>query len=86
MNTTFKVATIGGIDIAIDWTWLLAVAFFTWSLGAYYDSTFPSWGHTTAYLIGAVSTLLLFVLMPDAFHVAHKSEVKKGAETSGAKH
>src|SRR5689334_8992136 len=58
---TFKVATIGGIDIDIDWTWLLAFAFFTWSLGAYYDTTFPSWGHTTAYLLGAVSTLLLFV-------------------------
>ena len=61
MNTTFKIATIGGIDIDIDWSWLLAVAFFTWSLGAYYDTTFPSWGHTTAYLLGAISTLLLFV-------------------------
>jgi Zn-dependent protease/predicted transcriptional regulator len=61
VNTTLKIATIGGIDIDIDWTWLLAFAFFTWSLGAYYDTTFPSWGHTTAYLLGAVSTLLLFV-------------------------
>jgi Zn-dependent protease/predicted transcriptional regulator len=61
VNQTFKVATIGGIDIDIDWTWLLAFAFFTWSLGAYYDTTFPSWGPTTAYLLGALSTLLLFV-------------------------
>jgi Zn-dependent protease len=61
VNKTFKVATIGGIDIVIDWTWLLAFVFFTWSLGAYYDTTFLSWGHTTAYLIGAISTLLLFV-------------------------
>jgi cytochrome c oxidase subunit 4 len=33
-----------------------------------------------------IATLLLFVLMPDAFHVAHKSDVKKAAETSGSKH
>jgi Zn-dependent protease/CBS domain-containing protein len=61
MTTSFKVATIGGIQIFIDWTWLLALAFFTWSLGAYYDTTFQSWGHSTAYLIGALSTILLFV-------------------------
>jgi Zn-dependent protease/predicted transcriptional regulator len=61
MNRSYKVFTIGGIQIFIDWTWLLAIAFFTWSLGAYYDATFPSWGLGTAYLIGAVSTILLFV-------------------------
>ena len=61
MTRSFKVASIGGIDIFIDWTWLFAFVFFTWSLGAYYDSTFRGWGHGTAYLIGAVSTLLLFV-------------------------
>jgi len=61
MNRSYKVATIGGIQIFIDWTWLLAFAFFTWSLGAYYDTTFHSWGHGTAYLLGALSTILLFV-------------------------
>jgi cytochrome c oxidase subunit IV len=33
-----------------------------------------------------IATLLLFVLMPDAFAVAHKSNVKKTAETSEKKH
>jgi cytochrome c oxidase subunit 4 len=33
-----------------------------------------------------IATLLLFVLMPDAFAVAHKSDVKKTAETSEKKH
>ncbi len=61
MNRSFKVATIGGVEIFIDWTWLLAFAFFTWSLGSYYDSSFHSWGHGTAYLIGAISAFLLFV-------------------------
>jgi Zn-dependent protease/CBS domain-containing protein len=61
MGSSFKVATVGGIQIRIDWTWLLAFAFFTWSLGAYYDNTFHRWGSGTAYLVGAISTLLLFV-------------------------
>lgn len=60
-NNALKVATIGGIRIYIDWTWLLAFVFFTWSLGSYYDTTFRGWGHSTAYLIGALSTVLLFV-------------------------
>jgi Zn-dependent protease/CBS domain-containing protein len=61
MKNQFKVATVAGIDIYIHWTWLLAFAFFTWSLGAYYDTTFHSWGHGSAYLVGAISTILLFV-------------------------
>jgi Zn-dependent protease/predicted transcriptional regulator len=61
MRNAIKVANVAGIDIYIDWTWLVAFAFFTWSLGAYYDATFHSWGHGTAYLIGAISTILLFV-------------------------
>jgi Zn-dependent protease/CBS domain-containing protein len=60
MTNSFKVATIGGIQIFIDWTWLLAVVFFTWSLGAYYDTTFSGWGHNTAYILGAVSSILFF--------------------------
>jgi Zn-dependent protease/predicted transcriptional regulator len=60
-NNALKVATIGGIQIFVHWTWLLAFLFFTWSLGAYYDTTFHGWGHGTAYLLGALSTILLFV-------------------------
>jgi Zn-dependent protease/CBS domain-containing protein len=61
VNNSFKVATIRGIDIYVNWSWLLAFVFFTWSLGAYYDTTFPGWGHGAAYGIGAISTILLFV-------------------------
>jgi Zn-dependent protease len=61
MTSRFKIATIGGIEVYVDLTWLVAFAFFTWSLGSYYDTTFSGWGHLAAYLIGAISTLLLFV-------------------------
>jgi Zn-dependent protease/CBS domain-containing protein len=70
MGKSFKIATIGGIQISINWTWLLAFAFFTWSLGAYYDNTFHGWGSGTAYLVGAISTILLFatVLLHELGH------------------
>jgi Zn-dependent protease/predicted transcriptional regulator len=61
MGNSYKVGTIAGIEIRVDWTWLLAFLFFTWTIGAYYDTTFHGWGHGTAYLLGALSTILLFV-------------------------
>ena len=61
MTSKLKIATIGGIEIYVDFTWLLAFAFFTWSVGSYYDTTFSGWGHLTAYILGAVSCLLFFV-------------------------
>ena len=61
MRNSFKVATIGGIDILINASWLLAFAIITWSLGYYYHTTFSSWDVGTAYIVGAVSALLLFV-------------------------
>jgi Zn-dependent protease/predicted transcriptional regulator len=61
MPNSLKVATVGGIDIYINWSWLLAVAFITWSLGSYYQQQFPAWGAGSAYTVGAISAVLLFV-------------------------
>lgn len=60
MSNSFRVATIGEIQIFINWTWLFAVAFLTWSLGVYYHDTF-GWAAGTAYALGAISAVLLFV-------------------------
>src|SRR5579872_5771282 len=70
MRNSFRIATVGGIQIYIDWTWLIAFAFFTWSIGAYYNNTFHSWGSGTSYLLGAISALLLFfsVLLHELGH------------------
>src|SRR5690242_7189696 len=57
----FKVARIGGIDINVHWSWLLAFAFITWSLGDYYHTLFPHWAASTPFVVGAVSAILLFV-------------------------
>lgn len=61
MQNSFRIARIGGIDILINWTWLFAVAFITYSLGMYYHTQFPEWGSRTPYIVGAVSAVLLFV-------------------------
>jgi len=61
MRNSFKVGTIGGINIYVNYTWLIAVAFLTWSLGDYYATTFAGWSQGTAYVLGAVSAILLFV-------------------------
>src|SRR5947209_6729294 len=61
VKNAYKVATIGGIAIYIHWSWLFAFFFITWSLGDYYNVHFKHWGAGTAYLVGAISSLLLFV-------------------------
>lgn len=61
MNNSFRVARIGGIDIFVNWTWLLAVAFITWSLGSFYHQQFAGWSISTAYIVGLISAVLLFV-------------------------
>lgn len=61
MKNSFRVARIGGIDIYVNWTWLFAVAFITWSLGAYYNQQFKGWSTGTDYVVGFISAILLFV-------------------------
>lgn len=59
MNS-FRIFRIAGIDIFINWSWLLALAFITWSLGDFYHSQFH-WAAGTSYTAGAISAILLFV-------------------------
>jgi Zn-dependent protease len=70
MKNSFKVMSIAGIDIYINWTWLLAIAFITWFLGDFYRSQFPGWGSGTAYVVGFISGILLFgtVLLHELAH------------------
>lgn len=59
MNS-FRIFRIAGIDIFINWSWLLALAFITWSLGDFYHTQFH-WAAGTSYVVGAISAILLFV-------------------------
>lgn len=69
-NNAFKVMRIGGIDIYVHWSWLLALAIFTWSIGHLYGADFKSWSALTDYILGFISALLLFatVLIHELAH------------------
>ncbi len=70
MQNSYKIATIGGIEVFIHWTWLFAFAFITWSLGDYFYGQYHSWNLLTAYIVGGIAALLLFttVLIHELAH------------------
>lgn len=61
MQHSLRVARIGGIDVHLNWTWLLAFIFMAWPLGAYFEGSFPQWSPLTAYAVGGACVILLFV-------------------------
>lgn len=69
-TSNLKIATIAGIDIFIHWSWLIIVGLLTLSLGDYYYVHFADWSHATAYIVAAVSAVLLFatVLLHELAH------------------
>jgi Zn-dependent protease len=58
---SFKIGRIAGIPVGISPWWLVAVALFTWELGAvYYPAVVSGIAPGTAYALGLGSVLLLF--------------------------
>jgi Zn-dependent protease len=58
---SFKIGRIAGIPVGISPWWLVAVALFTWELGAvYYPAVISGIAPGTAYALGLASVLLLF--------------------------
>jgi Zn-dependent protease/CBS domain-containing protein len=70
MGNGTRVFSIGGIDIYVNWSWIIAIAIVTWSVGDFFHATFPAWSTGTAYVLGFVSGLLLFatVLIHELAH------------------
>jgi len=62
VESSFTVARIRGIPIGVHYTWGIAVVMITWSLAAgYFPSSYPGWGRTTYWVVGAAAALLLFI-------------------------
>lgn len=61
MGNGVKVFSIGGIGIYVNWSWIIAIAIVTWSVGDFFHVTYPSWSTGTAYALGLLSGVLLFV-------------------------
>ncbi len=59
---SLHIGRVHGIDIAINWSWLIIFVLFTWSLAVYfYPTLYPQWSAETSWIVAAISTVLLFV-------------------------
>jgi Zn-dependent protease/CBS domain-containing protein len=62
LQNSFRLFTIRGIEVGIHYSWLIIFALLTWSLGVYvFPAEVPHLGALQYWLLGAVTTLLLFV-------------------------
>jgi Zn-dependent protease len=61
MGSGTKVFSVGGIGVYVNWSWIIAIAIVTWSVGDFFHITYPAWSLGTAYVLGFVAGLLLFV-------------------------
>ncbi|MBI2486388.1 MAG: site-2 protease family protein [Deltaproteobacteria bacterium] len=75
-----KLTKIFGIELWIDYSWLIVFILVMWSLASgYFPHEYPGLGKTTYWIMGAVSAILLFVcvLLHELSHsyVAQKSGI-----------
>jgi Zn-dependent protease len=62
MGRAFRVARIAGIDIEIHPSWLLILAFVSWSLSdSFFPSQYETWSTAAYWIAGVSSAVLLFV-------------------------
>jgi Zn-dependent protease len=71
MKHAWRVGRIAGIEIRIDSSWFVILILFTWSLASsYFPERFPDWPSLQFWLIGLVTSLLIFasVLVHELSH------------------
>src|SRR5579875_3190199 len=62
LNHSLHLGRIRGIEIAVNWSWLIIFVLLTWSLALFFFPEFyPRWSIGTLWIVGAISSLLLFV-------------------------
>ena len=61
MRTSWRIFTIFGIEIKIDSSWIFIFGVITWALaGHYFPSQYPQWPLWQYWLVGLITSLLLF--------------------------
>ena len=57
----FRLGRLAGIDVLIHWSWFLIFFLLTWTLAqGLFLNDYPHWAQATAWLAGALTSLLLF--------------------------
>lgn len=61
MNGSLRIGKLRGIEISINYTWLIAFGLISWSLAVgFFPMQFPGWQPATYWTVGVISSLLLF--------------------------
>jgi Zn-dependent protease len=60
MHNSVRVGRIFGIDIRIDWSWLLILLLVIWNLGTTFSGAHPGWGTVLVWGLAIVAALLFF--------------------------
>ncbi len=71
MRSGSKIARLFGVDVYVDWSWLLIFLLVTWNLaGAVFPSLHPGWGTEIDIALGVAASLLFFfsVLLHELAH------------------
>lgn len=70
MRGGIRIARIFGINIRIDWSWLLIFVLITWNLSAVFANTHPDWGAWLTWGIAIIAAILFFssVLLHELAH------------------
>jgi Zn-dependent protease/predicted transcriptional regulator len=62
MRSGFRVARIFGINIYVDWSWILILLLVTWNLaGAVFPSLHSNWGPGVSIAMGVLASFLFFI-------------------------
>jgi Zn-dependent protease/CBS domain-containing protein len=61
MRGGIRIGRVFGIELILDPTWILIVAFLTWSLAAMFGRAHPEWTPAMSLLLGVIATFLFFL-------------------------
>jgi Zn-dependent protease/predicted transcriptional regulator len=57
----FRIGRIFGINIRIDWSWILIFLLISWNMSAVFGGLNPDWGVVTRWSVAIVAALLFFI-------------------------
>jgi Zn-dependent protease len=81
MRTSWRIFRLFDIDIKIDSSWLLIAGIVTWALASrYFPEQYPNWSLGQYWLVGAVTSLFLFLSIL-AHELAHSLVARANGET-----
>ena len=61
MQRGFRIGRVFGINIRIDWSWLLIFLLITWNLSTAFGDYHPDWGTTLRWSTAVIAAILFFV-------------------------